>query len=841
MARKKTENSPFTKFFKEESQDFLKKTEKVSNELTFSQTRVLTLPQAKALEESEIKEKWKSLRKFFITSDGAGLPKDTVPVHLNPNLLSESTLLNYPVWISQNPNGKTGSLKKCVSLIHLLSDHLNTLYPDKAEGKMVKGMIPRIVMEAANILQVNGYSDLSQVLEKASLSLEDKIELSGSDKETFESQISELKSKIPVQGVLVPYSSNITFKLLHAALSNISGNGNRVFKAKIDAILPKLIDILKVESENDPKATNPEHLKSSMDFADSYLDFNQLSTVIPESASEHISAERYQRIKEVIKTLSDKDNQLSQVATIILQSNLLKSGHSQIKEIFTDFEFIDADENNSCSTSIRIYKNRLKELAEVIKAIRIGELEIDNKYAADFHDDFFSAFDSSSFSEEEFTFISPIVLIADSQRIINEELTDFSVMLHSNIPVNTLALKIAGSDESDSPIDPASLAVSHRNTYVAQMTSLNPQLLFEKFDEGISSYSPSFFHIEVPSEESDKEAFVQLSTSVESRDFPGFIYNGKVGTAWGSRFDISDNPQFEKDWPLYEYSSKNADGKEEKLELPLTFSDYAAIKSAYQKDFMIVEPEFWTDDLALLTDYLNLSEGERYGKVPFIWITGMDMVLGKAAVSWNLVMNTGQKIDFWNYLQDCGGVHSYHAERATKNQEDRIRKETAEEIDELKKLHAAELDKVKMESTEDAMEHLTAALLDIDTEQILTPQVAKAESKSSADTSSIEPPVEKPSEILEEQAETEEELVSEEPWIETPLCTNCNECTDINKRMFNYNADKLAFIADPTAGTFAQLVEAAEKCPVKIIHPGKPLNPEEPDLEDLLKRAAKFS
>lgn len=31
-------------------------------------------------------------------------------------------------------------------------------------------------------------------------------------------------------------------------------------------------------------------------------------------------------------------------------------------------------------------------------------------------------------------------------------------------------------------------------------------------------------------------------------------------------------------------------------------------------------------------------------------------------------------------------------------------------------------------------------------------------------------------------------------------------------------------IADPSAGTYAQLVEAAENCQVSIIHPGKPRN-----------------
>ncbi len=82
---------------------------------------------------------------------------------------------------------------------------------------------------------------------------------------------------------------------------------------------------------------------------------------------------------------------------------------------------------------------------------------------------------------------------------------------------------------------------------------------------------------------------------------------------------------------------------------------------------------------------------------------------------------------------------------------------------------------------------------------------------------------------------------SDSPYIETPRCTSCNECTKINSRMFAYDENKQAYIADPDAGTFRQLVEAAEHCQVAIIHPGLPRNPNEADLDALLERAQSFT
>jgi len=93
----------------------------------------------------------------------------------------------------------------------------------------------------------------------------------------------------------------------------------------------------------------------------------------------------------------------------------------------------------------------------------------------------------------------------------------------------------------------------------------------------------------------------------------------------------------------------------------------------------------------------------------------------------------------------------------------------------------------------------------------------------------------------EERREAEPERSPDESYIETPRCSTCNECTTINNRMFAYNANQQAYIADINAGTYAQLVEAAESCQVAIIHPGKPRNPNEPGLEELLKRAEAFA
>jgi ferredoxin len=80
-----------------------------------------------------------------------------------------------------------------------------------------------------------------------------------------------------------------------------------------------------------------------------------------------------------------------------------------------------------------------------------------------------------------------------------------------------------------------------------------------------------------------------------------------------------------------------------------------------------------------------------------------------------------------------------------------------------------------------------------------------------------------------------------EPYIDSARCTTCNECINLNSRLFTYNAEKQATIKDAKGGSFQQLVLAAERCPVGAIHPGTPLNPKEKDLEKWTRRAQPFN
>jgi ferredoxin len=77
-------------------------------------------------------------------------------------------------------------------------------------------------------------------------------------------------------------------------------------------------------------------------------------------------------------------------------------------------------------------------------------------------------------------------------------------------------------------------------------------------------------------------------------------------------------------------------------------------------------------------------------------------------------------------------------------------------------------------------------------------------------------------------------------WIDSARCSSCDECVKRSPRMFVYDADKRAILRDARAGSYRELVEAAEHCKMAVIHPGEPWDSSEPDLTELRQRAAVF-
>jgi ferredoxin len=174
--------------------------------------------------------------------------------------------------------------------------------------------------------------------------------------------------------------------------------------------------------------------------------------------------------------------------------------------------------------------------------------------------------------------------------------------------------------------------------------------------------------------------------------------------------------------------------------------------------------------------------------------------LQRVIVAQSLIRQASRCREMWHSLQELGGIHNSHAEqllaREQKVWQERLQKEAEAAATSAPKL-------------------------------LPSASVTASPATATAAPAAVE--------IVEEP-----ERNPDEAYIETERCSTCNECTQLNSNMFSYNGNQQAYIKDVNAGTYAQLVEAAENCQVAVIHPGKPHDPNEPGLEALLKRAEVF-
>jgi ferredoxin len=190
----------------------------------------------------------------------------------------------------------------------------------------------------------------------------------------------------------------------------------------------------------------------------------------------------------------------------------------------------------------------------------------------------------------------------------------------------------------------------------------------------------------------------------------------------------------------------------------------------------------------------------------------------------------------WRVLQELAGYENVFAQRAAAGAQAEAEVERAE----LVQAHGEDLDRVRREGAHESMQRLAEVLMSGDGVAAATfaaaPSVAAAPAAPAVEVGVAAEPA-----PAEEAPEEEEALSFAEPYIDTVLCTSCNECTDLNGQLFLYNADKQASIGDPKAGTFAELVKAAELCPARCIHPGKPRSDDSTATPELIDRAAPFN
>ncbi len=315
---------------------------------------------------------------------------------------------------------------------------------------------------------------------------------------------------------------------------------------------------------------------------------------------------------------------------------------------------------------------------------------------------------------------------------------------------------------------------------------------------------PALFSIfaGAPEAAGEMPRYLTAAAAMESRAFPAFVYDAAAGENWATRFSLEHNRNPETDWPVEPFEYADEGLQRVRSEIAFTYADFALCDQRNSEHFAVVGRDRWTASMVPAAQWLALPEREAAERVPYLLAVDDKDVLHRVIVDMRMMQATRRCMLLWHRLQEHGGIHDSHAERLLAREKAAWEAQKNAEIEALRKSAAA-----------------------------AAPAGAESAPAASAPAATA---------TAEAEAAPEEKVASDDPWIETARCPSCNECQIINPLMFAYNDNKQAYIKDANAGTFRQLVEAAESCQVAIIHPGKPRNPSEPGLDELIKRAEPF-
>ena len=265
-----------------------------------------------------------------------------------------------------------------------------------------------------------------------------------------------------------------------------------------------------------------------------------------------------------------------------------------------------------------------------------------------------------------------------------------------------------------------------------------------------------------------------------------------------------------------------------------------------------------------------LPPAERAGKKAFIWTLAADRKLKRLQVGNEMIVLADDRLMFWHQLKELAGLDVPESVHDTLSGE--MEDEFERKLEALKQEYEAKLVSLKATYPRAIARQMAESLIKMGNGQmtvadlltraestrglepigpmdgvgfggggVAAPAKAPAADKAPSGENNTAPaPAQAGVAVAEPEAE-EADGFAMEAYIETARCTSCNDCTNLNSRMFAYDENKQAYIKDVHAGTSAQLVQAAEKCPAGIIHPGDPTNPKEKDLEKWVKRAEPFN
>jgi len=600
----------------------------------------------------------------------------------------------------------------------------------------------------------------------------------------FVDSAKRLRAAIKVDGELADCDAQLSGRMVRHAWNAAQGRKAAQFAERIERLIFRLADILRSDYERSAQGLTAARLQASVGSAHAPMfDFDAMAGFLAKvQPREGMPESRRARINALLD---------------VLRKQRFVAGAGGAGNSY-EFAF------DSCADALKAYRERLPRLVELAKALVVAELEIEGEYNPARHDAMFDGYGGTGLEAKELAPF-PDYLVSLGGTPSAQEHGRLMEALASGWPIKVLLRiddlheDVAGEGGFAAGLRGgriATQAMALGEVYVLQSAASNLYRFRDRLAQGIAYRGPALFSVfsGAAAKGSGLAPYLMAAAAMESRAFPAFSYDPSAGAEWADRFCLAANTQVEQDWPVQGFAYEDEQHQRVAQDVPFTLVDFLAGDRRYAGHFARVPRERWNGSMIRVDESLAREGRGLPDQIPSLLMVDGANRLQKVIVDQSLIRQADRCRQMWRSLQELGGINNSHARRLLAREqkawEERLREQAP--------------------ATAAPVAPVAAA--------------AAPAAPAAAAAPAVEEPARNP----------------DEAYIETERCSTCNECTQLNGKMFAYNENQQAYIKDINAGTYADLVQAAENCQVSVIHPGKPRNPNEPGLAELLERAQPF-
>jgi ferredoxin len=663
----------------------------------------------------------------------------------------------------------------------LVDEALHAVAPAGAAGEARRRRALRVEREIRRLTAAGAQGTLTELWDRAAGSLAPASDTA------FHRDARVVRDSLPADGAVADCDASLPARFLRHAWAAVQRDRARIAGERIGRLVIRLGEILRADRARSSEALVPPALQASFGSAHhGMFDFDAMSRLLARGGPRGgLGERRRRRVEESLAALETQ--------------RFFPRGADPKAPRAHEFEF------RSAAAALAAFRERLPELARLLKALQVAELEVDGSYVEEMHDAIFAAYDERSVTAEDLELFPDYLVCLEhgdpgAAGTLSEALSSgvpLKVVVHVADLVEESALGQGRFAFGVRAAQLAAAAMGLDEVFVLQTAASNLLQLRSRVERGLRYGGPALFSIYAAPAGGPLPAYLRTAAAMQSRAFPAFSYDPAAGADLAARFSLENNPQPENDWPVDDLEYADQELQAVKASIAFTFADFALCEGRLTGHFDVAPRALWTEGMIQAQEWLARPPQDPTGGLPYVLAVDEADLLCRLVVDERLMRAALRCRDAWHRLQEYAGIHDSHAERLI------ARERRAWEEEHRREAAAA-------------------------------PATAAAAPKVAAEPVAAAPAA------APAAAEAEAARNPDEAYIETVRCSTCNECTQVNPRMFAYNENKQAYIADLKAGSYRQLVEAAESCQLSIIHPGKPWDPDEPGIDELLERAKPF-